>query len=213
MVTSTNLSRPIEACVVILPVFEFLRTNPTFPLVLISPLDDTKSSAISSPPYTILSLSSYLLTHASSTSSPRAIGYANLCLNTLLTLVQNDGVLIAFSQPSDERIRLCRQVRLLVPVGPTLLIKLVESDYLCYPFHRPGDRPSAHYWIASYSGSVTTFIKNWKCSRIREYIFHRDGAPSYVLRTCIWVCHRVVWFLHKAHIRLGTTLFVIVGLD
>jgi hypothetical protein len=25
-------------------------------------------------------------------------------------LVQNDGVLIAFSQPSDERIRLCRQV-------------------------------------------------------------------------------------------------------
>lgn len=105
-------TRPIEACVVLLPIFEFLRTNPTFPLVLISPVDESvKSSAISSPPYTILSLSSYLLTHASSTSSPRAIVYANLCLNTLLTLVQNDGVLISFSQPSDERIRLCRQVR------------------------------------------------------------------------------------------------------
>ncbi|KAJ7619200.1 hypothetical protein DFH06DRAFT_1235619 [Mycena polygramma] len=113
-------SQPIEACVVILPVFEFLRTNPTFPLVLISPSDEgTKSSAISSPPFTILSLSSYLLTHASSTSSPRAIAYANLCLNTLLTLVQNDGVLIAFSQPSDERIRLCRQRLPVLPVPPS----------------------------------------------------------------------------------------------
>ncbi|KAJ7751293.1 hypothetical protein DFH07DRAFT_745670 [Mycena maculata] len=110
---------PIEACVVLLPLFEFLRTNPTFPLILISPSDEgTKSSAISSPSHTILSLSSYLLTHASSTSSPRAIVYANLCLNTLLTLVQNDGVLISFSQPSDERIRLCRQRLPVLPVPP-----------------------------------------------------------------------------------------------
>ncbi|KAJ7631175.1 hypothetical protein FB45DRAFT_917728 [Roridomyces roridus] len=103
-------SQPIEACVVLLPVFEFLRTNLTFPLALISPPEEgAKSSAVSSPWSTILSLSSYLLTHASSTSSPRAIVYANLCLNTLFTLVRNDGVLFSFSQPSDERIRLCRQ--------------------------------------------------------------------------------------------------------
>ncbi|KAJ7070877.1 hypothetical protein C8F01DRAFT_1108188 [Mycena amicta] len=110
-------SQPIEACVVLLPVFEFLR-NPIFPLVLISP-PESKSSALSSPPYTILSLSSYILTHASSTSSPRAIVYANLCLNTLLALVQNDGVLIAFSQPTDERIRLCRQRLPVLPIPPS----------------------------------------------------------------------------------------------
>ncbi|KAJ7361563.1 hypothetical protein DFH08DRAFT_844550 [Mycena albidolilacea] len=162
-------SQPIEACVVILPVFEFLRTNPTFPLVLISPLDDTKSSAISSPPYTILSLSSYLLTHASSTSSPRAIGYANLCLNTLLTLVQNDGVLIAFSQPSDERIRLCRQRLPVLPVPPS------RRPPLC---------------------ALLDCLVLW----IRHNLHKKLEVQSYT--TCIWVCHRVVWFLHKAHIRL-----------
>ncbi|KAJ6604834.1 hypothetical protein DFH09DRAFT_1123914 [Mycena vulgaris] len=162
-------SQPIEACVVILPVFEFLRTNPTFPLVLISPSEETKSSAISSPPYTILSLSSYLLTHASSTSSPRAIVYANLCLNTLLTLVQNDGVLIAFSQPSDERIRLCRQRLPVLPVPPSRRPPLCALLDCCV------------LWL-------------------RHNLHKRLEVQSYT--TCIWVCYRVIWFLHKAHIRL-----------
>ncbi|CAK5280589.1 unnamed protein product, partial [Mycena citricolor] len=111
-------NQPIEAGVVLLPLFEFTRINPTFPLILIAP-PETKSSSESSPPATLISLSSYVLTHASSTSSPRAIGYANLCLNILLCLVQNNGVLIAFSQPSDEKIRLCRQRPPVLPVpGP-----------------------------------------------------------------------------------------------
>ncbi|KAJ7110039.1 hypothetical protein C8R44DRAFT_678676 [Mycena epipterygia] len=161
---------PIEACVVLLPMFEFLRTNPTFPLVLVSPSDeDTKSSAISSPPYTILSLSSYLLTHASSTSSPRAIVYANLCLNTLLTLVQNDGVLIAFSQPSDERIRLCRQRLPVLPVPPSRRPPLCALLDCCV------------LWL-------------------RHNLHKKLEVQSYT--TCIWVCYRVIWFLHKAHIRL-----------
>ncbi|KAF7347688.1 DUF1741 domain-containing protein [Mycena venus] len=162
-------SQPIEACVVVLPVFEFLRTNPTFPLVLVSPSDETKSSTTSSLPYTILSLSSYLLTHASSTSSPRAIGYANLCLNTLLTLVQNDGVVIAFSQPSDERIRLCRQRLPVLPVPPSRRPPLCALLDCCV------------LWL-------------------RHNLHKRLEVQSYT--TCIWVCYRVVWFLHKAHIRL-----------
>ncbi|KAJ7207390.1 hypothetical protein B0H12DRAFT_1158810 [Mycena haematopus] len=162
-------SQPIEACVVMLPVFEFLHTNPTFPLVLISPSDETKSSAISSPPYTVLSLSSYLLTHASSTSSPRAIVYANLCLNTLLTLVENDGVLIAFSQPTDERIRLCRQRLPLLPVPPSRRPPLCALLDCCV------------LWL-------------------RHNLHKRLEVQSYM--TSIWVCYRVVWFLHKAHIRL-----------
>ncbi|KAJ7706001.1 hypothetical protein B0H17DRAFT_1035202 [Mycena rosella] len=163
-------SQPIEACVVILPVFEFLRTNPTFPLVLVSPSEETKSSAISSLPSTILSLSSYLLTHASSTSSPRAIVYANLCLNTLLTLVQNDGVLIAFSQPSDERIRLCRQRLPVLPVPPSRRPPLCALLDCCV------------LWL-------------------RHNLHKRLEVQSYT--TCIWVCYRVIWFLYKAHIRLG----------
>ncbi|KAJ7446477.1 hypothetical protein B0H11DRAFT_1745875 [Mycena galericulata] len=161
---------PIEACVVLLPVFEFLRANPTFPLVLISPVDeDAKSSAISSPPYTILSLSSYLLTHASSTSSPRAIVYANLCLNTLLTLVQNDGVLISFSQPSDEPIRLCRQRLPVLPVPPSRRPPLCALLDCCV------------LWL--------------------RHNLHKR-LEVHLIRTCIWVCYRVIWFLHKARIRL-----------
>ncbi|KAJ7161404.1 hypothetical protein C8R43DRAFT_992750 [Mycena crocata] len=162
-------SQPIEACVVLLPIFEFLRTNSTFPLVLVSSDEGTKSSAMSSPPYTILSLSSYLLTHASSTSSPRAIVYANLCLNTLLTLVQNDGVLIAFSQPSDERIRLCRQRLPVLPVPPSRRPPLCALLDCCV------------LWL-------------------RHNLHKRLEVQSYL--TCIWICHRVIWFLHKAHIRL-----------
>ncbi|KAJ6621181.1 hypothetical protein B0H10DRAFT_1020010 [Mycena sp. CBHHK59/15] len=163
-------NQPIEACVVLLPIFEFLRVNLTFPLVLIAPPDETtKSSAISAPPYTILSLSSYLLTHASSTSSPRAIVYANLCLNMLLTLAQNDGVLIAFSQPSDERIRLCRQRLPVLPVPPARRPPLCALLDCCV------------LWL-------------------RHNLHKRLEVQSYI--TCIWVCYRVVWFLHKAHIRL-----------
>ncbi|KAF8216039.1 hypothetical protein K438DRAFT_1901758 [Mycena galopus ATCC 62051] len=138
-------SQPIEACVVILPVFEFLRTNPSFPLVLISPSDDTKSSAISSPPYTILSLSSYLLTHASSTSSPRAI-------------------------PNDERIRLCRQRLPVLPVPPSRRPPLCALIDCCV------------LWL-------------------RHNLHKRLEVQSYI--TSIWVLHRIVWFLEKAHIRLG----------
>ncbi|KAJ7492450.1 hypothetical protein FB451DRAFT_1218339 [Mycena latifolia] len=163
-------NQPIEACVVLLPIFEFLRANPTFPLVLVSPpTDDTKSSAVSSPPYTILSLCSYLLTHASSTSSPRAIVYANLGLNTLLTLAQNDGVLIAFSQPSDERIRLCRQRLPVPPIPPSRRAPLCALLDCCV------------LWL-------------------RHNLHKRLEVQSYT--TCIWVCYRVIWFLHKAHIRL-----------
>ncbi|KAJ7293157.1 hypothetical protein C8J57DRAFT_1268248 [Mycena rebaudengoi] len=163
-------NQPIEACVVMLPIFEFLRVNSTFPLVLVSPPDEiTKSSAISSPPHTILSLSSYVLTHASSTSSPRAIVYANLCLNTLLTLAQNDGPLIAFSQPSDERIRLCRQ-RL-----PTLPIPPASRPPLC---------------------ALLDCCVLW----LRHNLHKRLETQSFT--TCIWILYRVIFFLHKAHIRL-----------
>jgi hypothetical protein len=107
-------NRPIEAIVVLLPIFEFLHLNTTFPLILLESIpmssDQMTSSRWSPPPFTLLTLSSYLLTHASSTSSPRATAYANLSLNILLAFVESDDVMHMFCQSTRETIRLCRQV-------------------------------------------------------------------------------------------------------
>lgn len=102
----------------LLPLFEFTRSNPLFLSVLLeylSPGERKKTNDIS-PPCTILTLSSYLLTHASSTSSSRSIAYANLCLNCLLAFAETDAVLTSFCEPTEENIRLCRQRLPLLPV-------------------------------------------------------------------------------------------------
>ncbi|EEB97460.1 hypothetical protein MPER_03219 [Moniliophthora perniciosa FA553] len=69
-------NQPIEACVVLLPIYEFLRSNVSFSTVFLETIvdEDTKSTPI---PFTVLTLSSYLLTHATTTSSPRSLAYAN----------------------------------------------------------------------------------------------------------------------------------------
>ncbi|KAG5220686.1 Chromatin structure-remodeling complex protein [Salix suchowensis] len=91
-------------------------TNPTFNLVLIdylSPdLEVPGTSKLNHErlPSTILTLSSYLITHASSTASPRAAAYANLCLSVLLAFVENEALLGSLTPSVPQAIRLCRQV-------------------------------------------------------------------------------------------------------
>ena len=104
--------RPIEASVVLLPMYEFLRANPLFTTVLLEdlvspPADVGQSSPL---PCTLIRFTSYLCSHASSTSSPRSMGYANLSLNTLLSLVENGVVMEFMTQTSITAIPLCRQV-------------------------------------------------------------------------------------------------------
>lgn len=99
----------------LLLLFEFTRTNSTFNSVLIdylSPDPETPGTSTIQRrlPLTILTLSSYLITHASSTASPRAAAYANLCLNVLLAFVENDALMRALTSPVPQTIRLCRQV-------------------------------------------------------------------------------------------------------
>ncbi|KIK70706.1 hypothetical protein GYMLUDRAFT_65921 [Collybiopsis luxurians FD-317 M1] len=96
--------QPIEACVSLFPIYELLCANAHFPSVLLESLSRNNNLL-----FTSFSLSSYLLTHASSTSSPRSLAYANLCLNWLLILSQNVQVLEALSRPNSVAIRLCRQ--------------------------------------------------------------------------------------------------------
>ncbi|KAI0001680.1 hypothetical protein BJV77DRAFT_969154 [Russula vinacea] len=91
--------QPIEACIIVVPILEFALRNNTFPSVLVEGMKNAAGNKNSQPPLpnSILSLSSYLLTHATSTSSSRAIGYANVALH----------ILLAF--PSPQPVRLCRQ--------------------------------------------------------------------------------------------------------
>jgi len=113
--------RPIEACIILLPILEFSLRNRTFPSILVEGIKDAAGEKNSRTPlpHTFLSLSSYLLTHATSTSSSRAIGYANLALHILLTLVESDDVIREFCEPSPQAVRLCRQRLPILPFAPS----------------------------------------------------------------------------------------------
>ncbi|TFK77362.1 hypothetical protein BDN72DRAFT_910444 [Pluteus cervinus] len=109
-------NQPIEATVVLLPVFEFLRSSKLFSKVLLSYFDEGASQ--NPPPLVLISLSSYLLTHATSTSSPRSIAYADLALHVFIAMVENWDLMTQFTRPTSHEIRLCRQrLPLLHPPG------------------------------------------------------------------------------------------------
>ncbi|KAI0778369.1 hypothetical protein BD413DRAFT_465054 [Trametes elegans] len=167
--------QPIEACVILLPIFEFLHGSATFRKVfadsLTIPEEKEKKTAVSITPLpiTLLSLSSYLLSHASSSSSPRAIAYANLAINTLLVISESDTILAALRQDTTEQIRLCRQR--LPPLPPFLppkppLCALIDCTIL---------------WM-------------------RHNLHKKLEVHSYV--TCIRTCYQVLWYLQKEHVRL-----------
>ena len=96
----------------LLPVFEFLDSNPTFAEVLVKPFTQEDDSQDRFLVLSLVTASSYILTHATSSASSRAVAYAHLSLNILLRLVQNPKISSAFCQPWPRPIRLCRQVRL-----------------------------------------------------------------------------------------------------
>ncbi|KAH7927264.1 hypothetical protein BV22DRAFT_1032014 [Leucogyrophana mollusca] len=112
--------QPIEATVAILPIFEFLFFNQLFPQVLVESIshteEKTQNGRLPPLPFTILTLSSYLMTHASSSSSPRAIAYANLSMSILLVMAENTLVMKSLCQPSREGIRICRQRLPVLPI-------------------------------------------------------------------------------------------------
>ncbi|KAH9044540.1 hypothetical protein EDB85DRAFT_2105469 [Lactarius pseudohatsudake] len=113
-------NQPIEACIILLPIFEFVLRNRTFSSVLVEGVKDAAGDKTTRPPlpHTIVSLSSYLLTHATSTSS-RAIAYANIALNILLAMVETKEVIRVFCEPSLHPVRLCRQRHPMLPFTPS----------------------------------------------------------------------------------------------
>ncbi|KAJ3977857.1 hypothetical protein EV361DRAFT_943954 [Lentinula raphanica] len=106
--------RPIEACVSLLPVYELLSNNPIFSSVLTTKNGSGSTGLL----FTSLSLSSYLLVHANSTSSPRSLAYANLSLTWLLLLSTNSQVMESLTQPATSYpgpVHTCRQKQPLLP--------------------------------------------------------------------------------------------------
>lgn len=168
-------TQPIEATVSLLPVFEFLFFNPLFAQVLVDMIPkppDSKQSALVPPlAYNIISLSSYVLTHASSSASRRMMAYANLALNTLLVMSENAHIMSVFCKPasSKEVIRLCRQRLPLLPVPS--------------PTRAP---------ICALLDCCVLWLRHNLHKRLEVYTF----------TTCIWTCHRVIWYLQKARMRL-----------
>ncbi|KAK0481699.1 hypothetical protein IW261DRAFT_1562992 [Armillaria novae-zelandiae] len=160
-------NQPIEATIILLPLYEFLRGNVLFSSVFLNSNEPERT--IPSPSSTLLTLSSYLLTHATSTSQPRSAAYANLCINCLLALVETDAVLVALSKPNNSPTRLCRQRLPMLPIprsGRPLLCALLDCCVL--------------------------WLRHNLHMRLEVHLYTR----------CIWVCHRVVFYLQKARLRL-----------
>ncbi|EIM92219.1 uncharacterized protein STEHIDRAFT_70825 [Stereum hirsutum FP-91666 SS1] len=167
-------NKPIEACVVLLSIYEFMHTNTSFTRVLSDslkqePSNTNKTRKLEPVPCTLISLSSYLVTHATSLSSARAIAYANLSLNILFTMVEADELIFMLCQTAIVPIRLCRQR---LPVLPSL---------------------------SSSSPPVCSLLDC--CVLCLRHNLHMRLELSLLL-TSVWICRRALWFLHREHIRL-----------
>ncbi|TFY70009.1 hypothetical protein EVJ58_g112 [Rhodofomes roseus] len=164
--------RPIEACVILLPIFEFLHANERFHTILLEPLtvDAEQQATARTPPlpYTLLTLASYLLTHASSVHAPRAIGYAHLSLNILLVMAESKIIMEVFCNRGDADIRLCHQ-------RPPLLAFTGSRKPVC---------------------AILDCCVLW----LRHNLHKRLEVHSYL--NCTRVCYHVLWYLKTERISL-----------
>ncbi|KAI0734702.1 hypothetical protein C8Q72DRAFT_770467 [Fomitopsis betulina] len=143
--------QPIEACVILLPIFEFLHSNERFHTILLEPLTtktELSPTRISPLPYSLLTLASYLLTHATSVHAPRAIGYAHLSLNILLVMAESKVIMEAFCNRGDADIRLCRQRPPLLPVtGPRMPVCAIMDCCVLWLRHNLHKRLEVHSYL------------------------------------------------------------------
>ncbi|KAF8323104.1 hypothetical protein DL93DRAFT_625081 [Clavulina sp. PMI_390] len=107
---------PLEA-LALLPMKDFLLDNPSFPLLSTRPIPQSAPEGpawLKSLPATVhlahsvISLASYILTHATASNSPRAAAYASLALTVLQAWIRDPFVLKTFALEKAE-VRLCRQ--------------------------------------------------------------------------------------------------------
>ncbi|KAI5835984.1 hypothetical protein K523DRAFT_259495 [Schizophyllum commune Tattone D] len=180
--------QPIEGSVILLSVSEFLRQNPLFLEVLlkdIRPEEGEKASTASPLLLTTLSFASYVLTHATSIATLRSLGYANLVMNVLLNIAENDKAVKALCEPSSMALRLCRQRQPLLPApkaGRAPLCAVLDCCVL-WLRHNLHKRIEAHMYRYEFPS--------------------QDNRQKLIdCRMCIWICHRIVWDLQVWRTRL-----------
>ncbi|PVG03294.1 hypothetical protein CPB86DRAFT_749524 [Serendipita vermifera] len=100
--------QPIEAAVVLLPLYELLQLNPVFPSVIAESLSQEAPSKRPPMVFSFMSLASYLFSHASSVGTPRSLAYANLAMRVCL-LVSKDESLVTKLARETGIVRICRQ--------------------------------------------------------------------------------------------------------
>jgi hypothetical protein len=106
-----KVKSPPENAVLLLGAFEFLRSNSQFRDLLRNDIagNDTREYGPSSGVFAIITLTSYLVTHASSVSTSRSLAYANLGLHVIFTLIDHDEMLEQLCEPTGKGIHVCRQ--------------------------------------------------------------------------------------------------------
>lgn len=186
--------QPIEASVALLPLSDFLHLNPVFTRVFLDATSNANEKAysnrISPLPYTVLSLSSYILTHASSSASRRAMSYANLTMNLLLIMSDNARIMETFCQPSIQAIRLCRQRQPLLstpsPSRPPLCALLdCCTLWLRHNLHK---RLEVHTYITCIS---TCYRAIWYLQKVRKRLDYRwPELWSALLGLLAFLCNR-----------------------
>lgn len=119
-----NPSSPPRDALILRPFYEYLTTNASFPLVSIRTIPYSSAGdptwLKSSPqtvalPHAVLSLASYILTHATASGSSRAASYAQLALAIIQTWIRDPYVVKTFMMQQGN-VWLCRQVQLLINI-------------------------------------------------------------------------------------------------
>jgi hypothetical protein len=111
--------RPIEAAVVLLPLYELLQLNPVFSSVIAESLSQETPSKRPPMIFSFLSLASYLFSHASSVGTPRSLAYANLAMKVCLMISKDEPLVTKLAREAGS-VRICRQVKVVLSRGSAL---------------------------------------------------------------------------------------------
>lgn len=132
--------QPIEAAVMLLPLYELFQLNQVFSSVVIESLSVETPSNRSPMIFSLLSLASYIFAHASSVGTPRSLAYANLTMRIYLSIAHEESMTAKLARESGN-VRICRQRLPKLPEPPAsrpILCSLLDGCilYLRHNLHK-----------------------------------------------------------------------------
>lgn len=184
---ATSPSRPIAEAVALLPAYEFMAGSPGFIKVMIDSLDSASKTPWMA---SFLNLASWIFSNASTSSSARTHAYANLVLEMLLLVVENEYAASVLCSRSCRGIQLCQKV------SPASLHFATASDVetsACHGFRlralAPLDQPYPRFWIVATSGYATTYTSDYPLIPTRNAYGYATGSyGTFTREEYDWVC-------------------------